>query len=63
MVTERSVTVAETEHRIFDLMGKDAVLFHHAVGDDPMGVEAQFVRQGALWFDSMWASVARPARP
>lgn len=62
-VTERTVTIADAEHRIFDLMGKDAVLFHHAVGDDRMGVEAQFVQQGARWFDSVWYSVARPARP
>jgi DNA-binding transcriptional regulator YhcF (GntR family) len=62
-VTQRTVTIADVEHHVFDLMGKDAVLFHHAVGDDPMGVEAQFVRQGTLWFDSVWESVARPARP
>jgi hypothetical protein len=62
-VSERTVTIANAEHRIFDLMGKDAVLFHHAVGDDPTGVQAQFVRQGSLWFDSVWESVARPARP
>jgi DNA-binding transcriptional regulator YhcF (GntR family) len=62
-VTERTVTIADVEHRIFDLMGKDAVLFHHAVGDDQAGAEAQFVRQGTLWFDSVWDSVARPTRP
>ena len=62
-VTERAVTIADVEHRVFDLMGKDAVLFHYAVGDDLTAIEAQFVRQGTLWFDSVWESVARPARP
>jgi len=62
-VIERTVAIADAEHRVFDLMGKDAVLFHHAVRDDPTGVEAHFVRQSTLWFDSVWDSVARPTRP
>jgi DNA-binding transcriptional regulator YhcF (GntR family) len=58
-VAERAVKIGDVDHRVYDLMGKDAVLFHHAAGDDPLGVEAQFVQQSLRWFDSAWDTVAR----
>ncbi len=58
-VSDRTVRIAGKAHRIYDLMGKDAVMFHHAPNDDPLGVEAQFVEQSLLWFESVWGSVAR----
>lgn len=43
---------------IWDLMGKDAVLFHHAADVDPESLASQYVRQSRAWFDSLWGTVA-----
>jgi hypothetical protein len=44
---------------MYDLMGKDATMFHHEQGDDPSSVGGQFVARAQAWFDSMWATVSR----
>jgi hypothetical protein len=38
---------------IYDLMGKDAVLFHHSANDDDTSTGSQYVDQARIWFDSM----------
>ncbi len=43
---------------MFDLMGKDVTLFHHA-NDDPAGIGGQYLAQAQAWFDSMWSTVSR----
>jgi DNA-binding transcriptional regulator YhcF (GntR family) len=43
---------------IWDLMGKDAILFHHTAGSDPESMASQYVAQSRLWFESLWATVA-----
>jgi DNA-binding transcriptional regulator YhcF (GntR family) len=48
---------------VWDLLGKDAVLFHHAADGDPESIGAQYVRQSRMWFDSLWNTVARPLAP
>lgn len=48
---------------IYDLMGKDAALFHHAVSDDDASTGSQYVEQARAWFDSMWTTVGRPFAP
>jgi DNA-binding transcriptional regulator YhcF (GntR family) len=48
---------------LYDVMGRDAVLFHHAVTEDPSSTASQYVAQARLWFDSMWTTVARDADP
>lgn len=48
---------------IWDLMGKDATLFHFAREVDPDTKDAQFVSQSQMWFESIWNSVARDYRP
>jgi len=48
---------------IWDLMGKDAVLFHHAADLDPESLASQYVTQSTAWFDSIWNSVASPLVP
>ena len=42
---------------MYDLMGKDAVVFRHskATGD---AADAQFVDQAQAWFDSMWDHIS-----
>lgn len=44
---------------MWDLMGKDAVLFHHRADVDPESMASQYVQQSRLWFDSLWNSVAQ----
>ncbi|MBT1183501.1 GntR family transcriptional regulator [Streptomyces sp. CJ_13] len=45
---------------IFDLVGKDTILFHHSINDDSSG-GAQQVEQARMWFDSIWETIARDA--
>lgn len=44
---------------IWDLMGKDAILFHHAADSDRESTGSQFVSQSMMWFDSIWNTVAK----
>ncbi len=48
---------------IWDLMGKDAMLFQYSRDADPDSSSSQFVDQSQVWFDSIWNSVARDYRP
>jgi DNA-binding transcriptional regulator YhcF (GntR family) len=57
-ITEHAVTLHGETVPMYDLMGKDATLFHYD-GDDPDSVGGQFVAQAQAWFDSMWATVSR----
>jgi hypothetical protein len=43
---------------MYDLMGKDATLFHYERGDEPGSIGSQYVDQAQAWFDSMWATVS-----
>ncbi|MFC7530492.1 winged helix-turn-helix domain-containing protein [Actinoplanes sp. GCM10030250] len=58
----REVTIGREPVEIFDLMGRDATLFHYAVDDDEASHGTQFVESARLWFDSVWNSVAREYR-
>lgn len=48
---------------VWDLVGKDAVLFQHTATVDPESVESQYVSQSRTWFDSLWNTVAREFTP
>jgi len=62
-VRERTINFGEESHAVIDLMGKDATLFHHAVGDDDTSSGTMYVDQARAWFDSMWTSVSREYTP
>jgi DNA-binding transcriptional regulator YhcF (GntR family) len=62
-VVRRAVTLGGQQTEIFDLMGRDATLFHYAADDDEASQGTQFVESARLWFDSVWNSVAREYRP
>ena len=62
-ITEHVVPLDGEQRKIYDLMGKDTTLFHHAVSDDEASSGTQYVQQAKLWFDSMWTSVARDLVP
>lgn len=57
-VMQHNVPLEGERVPMWDLMGKDAVLFHHA-NDDPESINAQFVDQSVMWFESLWTTVAR----
>lgn len=62
-VREHVITLGETPTPIYDLMGKDAVLFHHSTTDDDTSTGSQYVDQARTWFDSMWNTVSTEITP
>jgi DNA-binding transcriptional regulator YhcF (GntR family) len=57
-VVKRAVALDGQPVEIFDVVGKDAVLFHHTKTEDDSAIESQHVEQAQMWFDSVWNSVA-----
>lgn len=57
-IVEHSVSLHGQDVPMFDLMGKDATLFHYERDDDPASVGGQYIDQAQAWFDSMWATVS-----
>ncbi|MFI9384136.1 GntR family transcriptional regulator [Kutzneria sp. NPDC052558] len=57
-VREHVITLGSTPRAIYDLMGKDAILFHHSVTDDNTSTGSQYVEQARDWFESMWSTVS-----
>lgn len=62
-VREHLIQFTNGPQAIYDLMGKDAVLFHHTANDDPDSTGTQYLQQARQWFDSMWTSVGREFTP
>jgi hypothetical protein len=58
-IQEHRLTLDGEASAIWDLMGKDTILFHHTTDGDEDSMEAQYVRQSRMWFDSVWSTVAR----
>ncbi|MEU7001388.1 GntR family transcriptional regulator [Nonomuraea sp. NPDC046570] len=46
---------------LYDVMGKDSVLFHYALTEDPSAAASQYVAQARSWFTSMWTTISREA--
>lgn len=59
-VLEHKVMIDKEPTAILDPMGKDAVLFHFASGEDDTSIGAQYVSEAQKWFDSVWHTVGRP---
>jgi len=57
-VREHVISLGGAPRAIYDLMGKDAILFHHSVTDDDTSTGSQYVEQAREWFDSMWNTVS-----
>lgn len=58
-VQEHVVTLQGEETPIWDLMGKDTVLFHREATSDDSSMESQYVQQSQMWFESIWQSIAQ----
>jgi hypothetical protein len=56
-LVEHKIPFPDGTHPVYDLMGKDAVVFRHskATGDT---ADAQFVDQAQAWFNSMWDHIS-----
>ncbi|OZM72661.1 GntR family transcriptional regulator [Amycolatopsis antarctica] len=58
-VREHNVQLDGEKTAIWDLMGKDATLFHHTADGDAESLGSQYIAQSRLWFESLWTTVAR----
>jgi hypothetical protein len=52
-LVEHKIPFPDGSHAMYDLMGKDAVVFRHSKTAGEVA-DAQFVEQAQGWFDSMW---------
>jgi DNA-binding transcriptional regulator YhcF (GntR family) len=57
-VREHKVTLKGEARPMYDLMGKDAALFHHTISDDDTAIGSQYVEQARAWFDSIWTTIS-----
>lgn len=62
-VAEHTITLDGEQVPIYDLLGKDATLFHFAMSDDETGNGPRYVEQAGAWFESVWNTVAREYKP
>ena len=59
-IAEHTVRAGGGVHPMYDLMGKDSMLFHHSADDTDQGsAAALYVAQAKMWFDSIWATVSQ----
>lgn len=56
---ERTISIKSEQIKIYDLMGKDATLFHYSADEAETSHGAEFVEAARQWYDSVWNSVAR----
>jgi DNA-binding transcriptional regulator YhcF (GntR family) len=57
-IAEHAVTLRGETVPMYDLVGKEATMFHHETGDDPDSIGGQYVAQAQSWFDSLWGTVS-----
>jgi hypothetical protein len=62
-VVQRTITIKGEPHEVYDLMGKDATLFHYTRSDDADSSDAEYIDQAQRWFDAMWSTVGRDLTP
>jgi DNA-binding transcriptional regulator YhcF (GntR family) len=62
-IEEHELTLDGERTVIWDLMGKNSLLFHMDTDrDDGEALKSQFVRQAQTWFDSAW-KISKPINP
>ena len=56
-ITKHQIPLPSGPRDIYDLMGKDAVVFHHSAHSaDP--ADAPYVEQARSWFTAMWDNIS-----
>lgn len=58
-VRQHTVTVHGEKRSVYDVLGKDTVLFQQDADADESSSGSQYVDQARLWFNSMWDSISR----
>jgi len=56
-IVRQTVPLASGPHDIYDLMGKDSVVFHHSTRTG-QPADIAYIEQAQAWFDSMWQTVS-----
>ena len=56
-IVKHNIPFADGPRDIYDLMGKDAVVFHHSIHSS-QPADAPYVEQARAWFDSMWDHIS-----
>jgi hypothetical protein len=56
-IVQQTVQLTDGPHDIYDLMGKDSVVFHHSMHSG-QPTDAAYIEQAQAWFDSMWQTVS-----
>lgn len=56
-IVKHNIPFADGPRDIYDLMGKDAVVFHHSIHSS-QPADAPYVDQARAWFDSMWDHIS-----
>lgn len=62
-IVEHTATVDGDTMQLYDVMGRDATLFHFSATDDETSNGPQYVDQARAWFDSVWTTVATEYQP
>ena len=55
-IVKHTVTMPGGPRDIYDLMGKDSVVFHHSVHSGH--ADQQYIEQAQAWFNSMWDNIS-----
>ncbi len=61
-IVEQSLPFPDGNRDMYDLMGKDALLFHHST-HDRHGSGAAYVSQARAWFESVWNTISYEYQP
>jgi hypothetical protein len=56
-ITRQRIPLAGGDRDIYDLMGKDAVVFHHSVHSG-QPTDIPYIEQAQTWFTSMWETIS-----
>jgi hypothetical protein len=56
-ITRSSIPLPSGDREMYDLMGKDAVVFHHSVHSG-QPTDLPYIDQARTWFESMWDTIS-----
>jgi hypothetical protein len=56
-ITRATIPLPSGDRDIYDLMGKDAVVFHHSAHSGHP-TDLPYIQQAATWFNSMWDTIS-----
>jgi len=56
-IVRQTVPLTSGPHDIYDLMGKDSLVFHHSTHSG-QPADASYIEQAQSWFDTMWQTIS-----